>query len=75
MLAMTCSAPPAVCGDGQIAGSEACDDGLPPASGDGQRDVCDRERLDVLRRPVDVFYGLWRWREPPAPSSAMTATW
>ena len=40
MLAMTCSAPPAVCGDGQIAGSEACDDGLPPASGDGCSATC-----------------------------------
>lgn len=30
----------AVCGDGTIAGSETCDDGLPPAAGDGCSAAC-----------------------------------
>ena len=39
MLAMTCAAPPATCGDGEVAGGETCDDG-DAASGDGCSATC-----------------------------------
>lgn len=35
-----CAGPAAVCGDGTIAGSEQCDDGLPPGAGDGCSAAC-----------------------------------